>query len=217
MGYFRELPDLEYQSTLDHRTSSDEYVRVKNLFRRVKLREDLQNIFTLFNKYEIPNNYRPEQVAEDLYGKTDLDWVVLISAGITRIRDQWPLSDKYVYQYAEEKYGDLLNEIHHYETTEVLDSQGRLILPSGKIVDEDFNIINPDNPTAYLQSAPIVGISNYEYEVIKNNEKRTIYVLRPTYLQQFLNDFRDIMKYEKSSQYIDKNLVKTENTRNTLP
>jgi len=68
MSYFRELPDLFYQSPLKNRNSSTEYVRVKNLFRRVKLRDDLQNVLTLFNKYQIPQGLRPELCAAELYG-----------------------------------------------------------------------------------------------------------------------------------------------------
>ena len=41
MGYFRELPNLLYQSPLADRNTSDQYVAVKNLFRRNKLRDDL--------------------------------------------------------------------------------------------------------------------------------------------------------------------------------
>ena len=98
MSYFRELPNLEYQSFLSDRKSVDDYLLVKNIFRRVKLRDDLQNVFTLFNKYQIPDGSRPELVAEELYGSVQYDWIVLISAGITRIRDEWPLSDKEVYE-----------------------------------------------------------------------------------------------------------------------
>lgn len=215
MYYFRELPDLEYQSPLSHKTSSDEYVRVKNLFRRIKLRDDLQNVFTLFNKYIIEDGNRPEVVAEKLYGKQSLDWVVLITAGITNVRDQWPLSDYQIYKYSEEKYGENLNDIHHYETIKVVDFNGRTVLPAGKVVDSTFTIPNPGNPRAILN--PVIGISNYDYEVIKNNKKRTIYVLRREYLQQYLNDFRNIMVYDKSSQYKDNKLVRTENLNVTLP
>lgn len=215
MYYFRELPDLEYQSPLDHRVSSDEYVRAKNLFRRIKLRDDLQNVFTIFNKYQIPDGHRPEIVAEKLYGKQSLDWVVLITAGIVNVRDQWPLSDYQIYKYSEEKYGEYLNDIHHYETREVKDSRNRIILPAGKVVDSSFSIPNPNNPRTTLN--PVAGVSNYDYEVIKNNKKRSIYVLKREYLQQFLNDFRNIMVYDKSSQYQDDKLIRTENTRNTLP
>ena len=215
MGYFRELPNLEYQSPLPHRSSSDEYVRVKNLFRRVKLRDDLQNVFTLFNKYEIPDGSRPELVAEELYGKPELDWVVLLTAGITHVRDQWPLSDRNIYRYCEEKYEENINDVRFYETIEVKDSAGRLILPAGKVVDGNFTITNPSDYTAILN--PVIGVSNYEYEVRKNNAKRSIYILKKSYLQQYLNDMRTIMSYDKSSQFVDRKLVRTENTRNTMP
>ena len=144
MGYFRELPELDYQSFLSDSNSSQNYLRVKNLFRRNKLRDDLQNVFTIFNKYEIVEGARPDTVAEELYGSAELDWVVLMTANITRVRDQWPLSNRDLYRYAEKKYGVTgLFSVHHYETTEVKDSQGRLILPAGKVVDEDFTIPNP--------------------------------------------------------------------------
>jgi len=216
MGYFRELPDLNYQSPLSRRTSSDEYVKVKNLFRRVKLREDLQNVFTVFDKYQIADGARPDTVAEELYGRADLDWVVIISAGIVNIRNDWPLSDRDIYRFSEEKYGiEHLSDIRYYETTEVKDSQGRLILPAGKVVDKTFTIPNPSNALDTLN--PVAGITNYEYEVMKNNNKRGIYVLKKIYLQQFLNDMRKIMYYDKSSQYVNERLIQTENTRNTLP
>ena len=215
MSYFRELPDLYYQSPLVSRVSSREYVRVKNLFRRVKLRDDLQNVLTLFNKYEINQGERPDTIAEDLYGSADLDWVVMLTAGIINLRDQWPLSDAELYKYAENKYGDELNSTRFYETTEVKDSSGRLILPKGKVVDSGFTIPNPANKSTTLN--PVTGISNYEYEVRENNNKRLIYILKPEYLQLYLNDMRRIMQYEKSSQYINRKLAATENTRNTLP
>ena len=176
MGYFRELPNLEYQSFLSESRASDNYLLVKNLFRRVKLRDDLQNVFTVFNKYQIPDGSRPELVANELYGSEQYDWVVIVSAGITRVRDEWPLSDRDLYDYAQGIYGNQLNDVHHYETTEVKDSNGRLILPAGQVVDSDFKIPNPANKLAELN--PVIGISNFTYEVRKNNEKRTIYVLK---------------------------------------
>jgi len=215
MSYFRELPDLFYQSPLSTRNSSTEYVRVKNLFRRVKLRDDLQNVFTLFNKYQIGYGERPDTIAEQLYGSADLDWVIMLTAGIINVHDQWPLSDYDLYRYAENKYGDDLNAVRFYETTEVKDSSGRLILPKGKVVDSNFTIPNPANKSANLN--PVTGISNYEYEVRKNDDKRLIYILKPEYLQLYLGDLRKIMQYEKSSQYINRRLAATENTRNTSP
>lgn len=210
MSYFRELPNLQYPSFLSDKRSSDEYLLVKNLFRRVKLRDDLQNVFTIFDKYQIPDGSRPDLVAEELYGSSQYDWVVIICSGITRLRDQWPLSDQKLYEFAENLYEEKLNDIHHYETTEVRDSSDRLILPSGKVVDANFTIPKPGSPAETLN--PVVGISNYEYEVRKNNEKRSIYVLKPRYLQQVLTDTRKAMTYDRSSQYVNDKLIKTENT-----
>lgn len=218
MSYFRELPDLEYQSFDKDKNSSLDYITVKNIFRRVKIRDDLSYAFKLFNKYEIRDGARPDTVAEELYGKADLDWVVLISAGITNIKTQWPLSDGNLYNYAENKYGfSGMNAIRFYETREVKDSSGRLILPKGKVVNENFTIPDPDTiytvPTNTLN--PVVGITNFEYEVRLNDKKRTIYALKKVYLQQFLADIRKIMYYDKSSQYVDSRLIRTENTINT--
>ena len=215
MGYFRELPNILYPSYLSDKNSSLNYIEVKNLFRRVKLRDDLQNVLTLFNKYEIPEGSRPELVAEEFYGDAELDWVVLLTAGIINVRDEWPLSDRDLYRYCYEKYGTDLNETRFYETTQVKDSNGRLILPKGKVVDGTFTIPNPADPTATLN--PVTGISNYEYEVRKNDEKRSIYLLKPRYLQQFLNDMRNIFTYQKSSQYINEKYIQTENLNITMP
>jgi hypothetical protein len=214
MSYFRELPDLEYQSPLTDRVSSTQYVRVKNIFRRLKIRDDLKDVFVLFNKYTIPEGARPDTVAEELYDKSDLDWVVLTVAGITNVRDQWPLSSRDLYRFAEEKYGDDLNAVRFYETTEVKDSRNRLILPAGKVVDGSFTILNPDNQTETLY--PVIGISNYEYETRLNESKRNIDILKRVYLQQFLTDARDIAYYTESSQYVDRTLIRTENTRNKM-
>ena len=176
MGYFRELPDLRYPSFLPDKTSSFDYVEVKNIFRRAKLRDDLQNNFTVFDKYEIPMGARPDTVAENLYGSSQFDWVVLTVAGILNVRNEWPLSDRDIYDYSFDKYGESLNSVRFFETKEIKDTSGRLVLPKGKVVDSNFTIPKPGEPTATLN--PVTGISNYEYEVRLNEEKRNIFVLR---------------------------------------
>ena len=215
MTYFRELPNLNYQSTLSDRSSSEDYVVVKNIFRRAKLRDDLKNVFTSLVDYYIRDGIRPDQVADAVYGDPELDWVVLTSANIINVRDEWPLSSYEIYNYALNKYGKDLNQIRHYETTEVKDSSGRLILPKGKIVDSGFTIPDPSSPTATLN--PVGGVTYYEYESKLNDAKRSIYIITPNYLQVFLNDMKDIMRYKDSSQFVNTNLIQTENTRNTDP
>ena len=215
MSYFRELPNFEYQSPFASSTGASDYVTAKNVFRRMKLRDDLKNVFTLFNKRFIEEGERPDTVAEIEYGKSDLDWVVLLSAGIINVRNEWPLSSRDLYNYVLEKYGTEKDSVHHFETKEIRDNQNRLILPKGKIVDSNFRIPKPDrsNPTATLN--PVVGVSNYEYEVVENMKKSTINILRRSYLQQFLSDMKKEMTYKRSSQFVNNNLIRTANTNLT--
>ena len=215
MGYFRELPNLLYPSFLPEKTSSLDYVEVKNIFRRVKIRDDLYKNFVVFQKYEIPEGARPDTVAEDLYGTPNLDWVVLTVSGIINVRNEWPLSNRDLYNYCFEKYGDSLNNTRFFETTEVKDSNGRLTLPKGKVVDSNFTIPNPTNPSATLN--PVVGISNFIYETRINEEKRNINVLRQEYITEFLDDMREIMTYQDSSEFIDRQTIKAENLNIKLP
>ena len=214
MGFFRELPNLLYPSFLPEKTSSLDFIEVKNIFRRVKIRDDLQSSFTVFNKYEIPMGSRPDMVAEELYGVASFDWIVLTVAGILNVRNEWPLSNRDLYNYSLDKYGDSINSNRFFETTEVKDSSGRLILPKGKIVDSNFTIPKPGTPTATLN--PVIGISNYEYETRLNDEKRNIFILREDYIQEFLEDMRAIMTYNESSEFVNERTIQTENTNITL-
>ena len=232
MGYFRELPNILYQSPLQHRKSTKEFVFIKNIFRRTKLFDYLSNNATLFNKYIIEDGERPDTIADELYGSPDLDFVVILCAGITNITDQWPLSSKDLYTYSENKYGiSSLNEIHHYETIEVRDEKERLIMPSGKVVDASYQLDGPRKRSlsatwkGYKESgeveiyktetiSPIIGISNYEYEISKNESKREIDVLDRRYVSMFLQDLKSALTYDRSSNYIDDNLINTINSIN---
>ena len=214
MGYFRELPNLQYQSPYTSRISSSTYVTAKNIFRRMKIRDDLKSVFSVFNKYEIDDGDRPDTVARDLYGKSNLDWVVLITANIINVRDEWPMSDKEVYDFTVSKYGlENVNNIKHYETRQIKNSRGVIVLRSGEIVGADFSISYYDGKDiTTTPSNTVRGVTNYEYEVIENQKKRTIDVLRSEYLQQFLNDIRNEKTYKRSSQFVNDKLIRTENT-----
>ena len=229
MSYFSRVPNIEYQSFLSDSKSSSEYLVVKNLFKRMRLRDDLQNSITLFNKYQIPDGARPDLVAEEFYGFEGYDFLVLICAGITNYRDEWPLSDYELYNYCLDLYGsdENLNAVHHHETVEVRDSEDRLILPAGKIVDENFKLsysvgnqiyTNDDpgqlDPSIEVYVTQITNpVTNFDYEYLKNEKKRNIYLLRPQYVQQALLDMSRELEYSESSEFIDQFLIRTENTR----
>ncbi len=213
MTYFRQVSDLLYQSQLSNRNSSEDYIRVKNLFRRAKIREDLYKYFTTFTKYKITGEQRPDQVAEKYYGSAEYDWVVLLSNNIINIRTEWPLSDSEMQDFLSRKYTESeLNEVHHYETTRVLNLNGKLIVPSGEIVDEDYEVTYLDEENNMTVTVnPVTAITNYQYEVDINDKKRNINLIEPRFLQAIVEDMEIIMSYGFSSQYVDDNTKKGEN------
>jgi hypothetical protein len=205
MAYFKELPNISYISRLPDVSSNEEYITVKNLFKRAKLRTDIINIITAFNYYQIEDNQRPEVVASKLYNDPELDWVILITNNITNVREQWPLSNNDLYNYMLDKYGseEALSDIHHYETTEVKDEYDRLVVPSGLQVDSDFTVTYTKFDNTVFTISPVKQVTNYEYETNINEEKRKIRVLKPAYLSVVITDMRNIMKYDQSSQYVN--------------
>ena len=88
MGYFRELPDIAYQSPLLHKNSSKDVMHYKNIFRRSKLLDYLKDNVSVFNKFIIGDGDRPDTIAESLYGDSSLDYVVVLIAGITNINNE---------------------------------------------------------------------------------------------------------------------------------
>jgi hypothetical protein len=205
MAYFRELPNISYISRLPDVSSNEEYITVKNLFKRAKIRTDINNAITAFDYYQILDNQRPEIVSSSLYGDPELDWVILIVNNITNVRDQWPLNNNDLYNYMIDKYGseEALSSIHHYETTELKDEYDRLVVPSGLEVDSNFTVTYTKFNNTVSTVSPIKQVTNYEYETNINEEKRKIRVLKPAYLSVVITDLRNIMKYDQSSQYIN--------------
>ena len=219
-NYFRKLPNLDYPTLLKTKQSNNDYVETKNLFRRVKIREDLFSNFVVFDQYKIVGDERPDNVAEKVYGDDNLDWVILMSNNIIDVKNEWPMTQSDLNTYINEKYTQKeLTHIHHYETIEFRDRNNQLLVPAGKVVDESFTIeyylgeSGLRNNGQLKTASPIRSVNNYENEVEINDKKRTINVVKEDILGLFLKDFNRIMKYDKSSQYVNRKLKKTENIR----
>ena len=116
-AYFSYLPDI-YVGTGANSDRQQEYTIVKNIFRRVKAREDLAKYTEFFEQVSIEDGERPDQIAEKFYGDAELDWVVLLTNNIIDVYTQWPKSRRELEYYTKEKY-DVLDGIHHYETREI--------------------------------------------------------------------------------------------------
>ena len=66
-----------------------------------------------------------------------------------------------------------------------------------------------------VSTSSIKEVSNYEYEVLENEKKRKILILKPEYLSVFVSDMKNIMKYAESSQYVDQNTKRGYNPKIT--
>ena len=222
MAYFTEFPDILLPSFTDNRNSSTDFVKSKNLFKRAKIRDDIFRDAVAFEEFSIQGDDRPDNIANKAYKDPNLDWVVLLSNNILNIRDEWPMSDSDLNRYLDNKYTqDHLNDIHHYETKKVIHPvDGQLLLSEGLEVDStfEFNYFDYTTGNKTLSGTQLLSeVTNYEYEVKKNDAKREIYLLRTNYLTQVFLDMKEIMRYTDSSQYIDNRTKKGDNLRILSP
>ena len=216
--YFRQVPDFDYVSRIPESKISD-YVKVKNLFKKGKLRNDIFQDVTVFTKYQITGDDRPDNVAYEVYDNPDLDWVILLSNNIVNIQTEWPLPqndfDKLLLSRYK-TYENLYSGIHHYETTEVTNSQGVVIVPAGLYVAPDYKTEYYDyyqDSLVTVQDA-VKPVTNYEYEEEQENKKRNIFILKNKYLGIVLDDMQDIMPYKNgSTQYVSRTIKRGENIR----
>ena len=133
-SYFRKVPNFEYVNRTKGNTDISNYITIKNLFKRGKIRPDIFGNVSFFTKYKVIGNERPDNVAFKEYDDPSLDWVVLLSNNILNVQDEWPLPQSSLDEILLDKYGSykaLHSDIHHYETIEIKNSRGWIILPGG--------------------------------------------------------------------------------------
>ena len=222
--YFRNIPDLEYVNTTSDGRSISDYVTVKNLFKKGKLREDILQESTVFEKYTIQGDDRPDNVANEVYGDPTLDWVILLSNNILNVYNEWPLDQESFDTFVTEKYLDVFEDepvllysgIHHYESIEVKNTNGVVVFPKGLQVDEGQSITYYDSALGtevYVEDIS-TPVTNYQYEEGINNLKRNIYILKPIYLNVVFDDLEEMMTYKKgSTQYVNGTLKRGDNIR----
>jgi hypothetical protein len=217
-SYFQRVPDFNYVSRLPDSKIGD-YIRVKNLFKKGKLREDIFQNLAFFEKYKIVGDDRPDNVAFEIYNDSSLDWVVLLSNNVLNVQSEWPLPQTDFDRFVLDKYGDydtLYNGIHHYETIEIKNTQGVTIVPAGLQVDSSYSVSYYDFFTDLQVTTGNLAtpITNYEYEEKVENDKRNIFLLKPRYLNIVFDDMEEIMQYKKgSSQFVSESLKNGDNIK----
>ena len=234
-NYFKRIPNIDYVSRLPNAKIGD-YMKVKNLFKRGHLRDDIFQDLAVFTKYKVSGDDRPDNVAYDFYDDSNLDWLVLVSNNIINIQSEWPMSqqsfDNYLiskYTQADDSetdtYDRIYNGVHHYETIQIKNSNDVEMLAEGLTVSPEYTLSYYDwlvdgyvtlskADNEEYNTSLLTPITNYEYEAKIEDDKRNIFLLKPLYVSLVLDDLTEMMKYKKgSTEYISKSLKKAENIR----
>ena len=177
MKYFNQFPGINY----DLKGDGNETV-VTDIFRRVKARSKIVNNVSAFDKYDVQEGEKPEDVAYKMYGDSDYFWVITLVNNIVNRYYDWPL-DEYVFQqYVKDKY-DNADGIHHYERTQDSGPQ------TGDGPADYSHLLECNSTDAGAQS-----VSNIEYERRLQDEKRQIRILLPQYLPAFEDEFLKLIR-----------------------
>ena len=216
--YFQNVPNFDYVSRLPDSKYINDYVQVKNLFRRVKMSEEIFGNLTFFNKVMVKDGERPDFIAYKAYGSANLDWLVMLSNNIINYESEWPMDQNSFNNYLLNKYGSYqaMYDIHHYETVEVKDGNGNLIMQKGLTVPKDFSFTYTDSSTGseVIASNFALPVSNQEYEERIEQTKQQIFLLKPQYITLIEDEIANLMPYkEGSTQYVGKSLVRGDNIR----
>ena len=218
-NYFKQVPDFEYVSRLPDAKISD-YIAVKNFFKKAELRPDIFQDLSTFQKYQIKGDDRPDNVAEDFYQDSSLDWLVLTCNNIINVQTEWPMSQRDFDRFLLDKYGTYANleSTHHHETLEVKNSKGVVMLEKGLEVESDFSFSYYDwwlkEQKTVATANLVTEVTNYQYEEKIEDAKRNIFLLKVRYLNLVTDDLEEIMTYKKgSTQYVDETLKRADNIR----
>ena len=171
--YFDAFPVIPYDAKGDLN-----FKDVTNLLRRVGMRAKLKSNTLLYDTYDVKEGETPEMIAHKLYGDAQLHWVILLINDITDRYHQWPMTGGQFLEYLNDKYTNP-DGIHHYESTQTSGDT--------KVKIEVFNEVDDD---AYTGLTPI---TNREYEENEQDKRRQIRLVDPSFVEQFVDEFKKLM------------------------
>ena len=149
---------------------------VTDIMSRVRMRANMKKNVVMLDPYDVQENETPEIVADKHHGSVYYHWVVMILNDISDVNHDWVKSTRQLQKYLMSKYTETqLAEPHHYEIPQT----------SG-----DTTVMIQVENTTY-PSATVV--TNYEYEIALNEEKRSIDLLRNEYLGYFEDEFQNLI------------------------
>ena len=176
MSYFSRFPLMVYDVK-----GNEDYKLLPDILRRVKIRSGLRAGSFLFDKYDVRDGERPEDVAFKIYGDAELHWVILMTNNVTDRYYQWPLSQPQFQEHITDKYGAGNEDaVHHYEKPQ----------DSGPTSSRDFSHMVECNEDDVNPSI----ITNRDYEYRLQDEYRQIRLLDPKFIGTFVEEFENLIK-----------------------
>ena len=150
-----------------------------DILRRVKLRSTIKSGGMIFDKYDVKENEKPEDVAFKWFGDPELHWVILMTNNVIDRYYDWPLNSVQFAEFLTDKYGAGNEDaIHHYEVTQ---DSGRT---TGQGPSDYSHKVEVTSDTDNASS-----ISNREYEERDQDKKRQIQLLDKSLLGDFIAEF----------------------------
>ena len=174
MAYFEYFPTIGYD--VRGEKNNERVQSITNVLVRIRKKMNVINS-AFFEQYFISDDDRADTLAHQIYGDSTLHWVILYANYMTNPYYDWPLSYFDLQKFIAKKYPSNINGIHHWENSD------------GEVVDEPGTIIAPGGVTAGSATA----ITNYIYEEILNDKKRTINIIRSEYVPQIIKEFKQIL------------------------
>ena len=175
--YFESFPNRLYDLK-----GNGQQTLVKDIFRRMKVRDNIKNNLALYATYDVVPGDTPETISFKHFGSTDYFWVICLMNDITDRYYDWPLDYQAFEEYVTDKY-DNPQAIHHYEKDQ---SSGAT---TGNGPGDFSHKIEVNSDDADGQS-----VSNYEYEQRLQDQKRQIKLLDKAYLNEFIAEFERLVQ-----------------------
>jgi len=207
--YFRNFPKTFYV-----KGGSDNLDLVTNITSRFSFEKEFRENTAVYYKYEIQDSDTPEIIASKIYGSPDRHWIVLMMNDRLDPQFDWPLSNRTLNRYIEKKYisnaspGETglfwaQNNNHSYYKIEkrTTISTNDYIETSVQISANDYANLTSSSSNTTLSDGNTIKIdiikdvkTYYQYEVDSNEEKRTINILKPEFVNAVEEELGRVFK-----------------------
>ena len=169
--FFDSTPDFLYPDFKE----AGKYKLSKNLFRRVRVRDSFNAVYATSTQYTIIDGETPDSIAFDKLGGSEWYWTILLLNNITDMNTDWPLDNDELEVLIENKYGDLADKVRHWETPEIKDADGNIILDGGAIIETFADSVDQNKPNYVPQIKSPTGGAVTGLSIVNAGENYTDY------------------------------------------